>query len=642
MAVCAPHISQSVDGLPAALGGVLRIGVWPSTRASDNGRCTAHCPARSEMASSSSSSFSPSPTLPTLPRVRHHFRAKPSALSLSRNRIAACLGTASSPAHLLSSSSQLKVKPATSFVTRDGSRLMLEDRPWVAVGPNIYWLGQDENVQPNPAWPSQSRVLEAMAIAATMGANTIRSTTLGVSVGNSRSVEPSLGTFNETALETIDFALSAARIYGLRLIIPLIDQYDYYHGGIPTFLRWRNLSATNPKADFAPFYDTTSQVYSDFALYVTTLLSHRSNLTNLTMAEDPTVLAFETGNELGGWGGNNYPPPSEWTTSIAKLIKSLAPNTLVIDGSYGVHKASLSINEVDIVSDHAYPPYSYNVRKAASLAHSGGKAFILGEFDWTNRYYFPLTYLAVLIPAVLAGLIWLLPARWWPWHASLGCFCCRGRKRRRRQAKAFYVEVRHNDSMRLLPTSVSLVEDSKYAFPPPSTPVNASSGALPPLDERRSLLDETVPIRHWHFSLFILLLAAPLGAIIHTFLPTPLSSFLPAVEGLASDRKLSGSFYWSLFGKDSTCCQYVPHGDGYTLHYPSDPGFVDGSGRNVIELTKHAYKLSKNGTWWGAGVSSLSLKGLPSVQCPQNSSTTTGRTDLKKEELWKSVKATEL
>ncbi|KDE09115.1 hypothetical protein MVLG_00830 [Microbotryum lychnidis-dioicae p1A1 Lamole] len=543
------------------------------------------------------------------------------ASSSSSSSSSSCLSTASSPAHLLCSPSQLGVGPATSFVTRDGTRLMLDDKPWVAVGPNIYWLGQDENVQPNPAWPSQSRVLEVMAIAATMGANTIRSTTLGVSVGNSRSVEPSLGTFNETALETIDFALYTARAYGLRLIIPLADQYDYYHGGIPTFLRWRNLSATHPKADFGPFYDTTSQVYSDFALYVTTLLSHRSSLTNLTMAEDPT-----------------------WTTSIAKLIKSLAPNTLVVDGSYGVHKAGLNIDEIDIVSDHAYPPYSYNVRKAANLAHSSGKVFLLGEFDWTNRYYFPLTYLAVLIPAVVAALVFLLPARWWPWQASLGCFCCRGRRRRRRQAKASYFEGMHSDSVRLFSASVPLVEesDSKYAFPPPSTPLGASSSVLPSYDGRGSFLDRTLPIRRWHFSLLILLLAAPLGALIQAFLPTPLSSFLPAVEGLASDGKLSGSFYWSLFGKDSTCCQYVPHGDGYTLHYPSDPRVVDGSGQNVVELTKHAYRLSNNVTWWGAAISSLTLNDLPSVQCPQNASATMGTTDLKKRKPWESAKVTEL
>jgi hypothetical protein len=50
-----------------------------------------------------------------------------------------------------------------------------------------------------------------MATAATMGATTVRSTTLGVSVGYPLTVEPSLGVFNEDALRIIDYAVYAAR-----------------------------------------------------------------------------------------------------------------------------------------------------------------------------------------------------------------------------------------------------------------------------------------------------------------------------------------------------------------------------------------------------------------------------------------------
>lgn len=70
-----------------------------------------------------------------------------------------------------------------------------------------------------------------MATAAAMGATSIRSTTLGVSVGHPLTVNPSLGIFNEEALARIDYAVWAAGTYGLRLIIPLCDSYDYYHGG---------------------------------------------------------------------------------------------------------------------------------------------------------------------------------------------------------------------------------------------------------------------------------------------------------------------------------------------------------------------------------------------------------------------------
>lgn len=67
------------------------------------------------------------------------------------------------------------------------------------------------------------------------------------------------------------------------------------------------------------------------------------------MAEEPTVLAFETGNELGGWEGKSSPPPVAWTTAIAAYLKELAPDTLVLSGSYGVRKDELSIEDVDMV-----------------------------------------------------------------------------------------------------------------------------------------------------------------------------------------------------------------------------------------------------------------------------------------------------
>lgn len=37
--------------------------------------------------------------------------------------------------------------------------------------------------------------------------------------------------------------------------------------------------------------------------------------------------------------------------SIARLIRSLAPNTLIIDGTYGLNEAAMSIPEIDIVSN---------------------------------------------------------------------------------------------------------------------------------------------------------------------------------------------------------------------------------------------------------------------------------------------------
>lgn len=316
------------------------------------------------------------------------------------------------------------------------------------------------------------------------------------------------------------------------------------------------------------------------------------------MAEEPTILCFETGNELGGWGGKSSPPPVAWTKAVAALLKELAPETLVMSGSYGVRQDELTVDDVDIVSDHYYPTYSHNLKRSANRAFDGGKVFIAGEYDWTDRYRHPLIYLAILIPALLAASLFLMPGRWWPWRISLGC--CR-----RRPKKQQY-EVVHDD----LKSTTSLTT----ALPSVTYPPTQSSPARP------SLLDRSFPIRRWHFALFLLVLCAPLGAIIHNFMPDPLHGFLSTMESLSADARLAGGFYWSLFGRGDSCCSYVEHADGYTLHYPSDPttSAGRGSGQRVAELTRSAWKMrGETPAYWSAGLDGLSLVGLPPVACPQ-------------------------
>lgn len=244
---------------------------------------------------------------------------------------------------------------------------------------------------------------------------TIRSQSLGISYGTPLSIENALGVFKpdgDPAWDALDWAVFAAKQcvqlvvdrfstprltvcahrYGLRLVLPLTDQYDYYHGsvrsssspspalakvvftvrrlcsGIPTFLRWRNLSST----DYTPFYDLESPVFADFTLYIRTLLNHTSPYTHvrlastsiptrkkaltkrprgaqLSLANDPTILAFELGNELGGYSSRDYPPPVEWSTAVATLLKQLAPKTLVVSGSYGVREDEARVEEIDIL-----------------------------------------------------------------------------------------------------------------------------------------------------------------------------------------------------------------------------------------------------------------------------------------------------
>lgn len=167
--------------------------------------------------------------------------------------------------------------------------------------------------------------------------------------------------------------LEAYRRYGLRLIIPLVDQWDYYHGGRQTFLRFRNLATCDPSA----FYENTD-VISDFRAYISVIVNRVNTYTGIANRAEPTIMAWETGNELKA-------PPCGWTAEISAYLKQLAPRQLVVDGAYGVQPDALDIDTVDIYSNHYYPLNAEKMQRDATAVLASGKAFYVGEFDWTDK-----------------------------------------------------------------------------------------------------------------------------------------------------------------------------------------------------------------------------------------------------------------
>ncbi len=254
---------------------------------------------------------------------------------------------------------------AEPFVTRAGSTLLLTGRLFRFAGPNIYWLGLGGD-----GYPSHFRVDDALATAHAMGATVVRAHTLGISAGCALCVEPALGHFNDGALAHIDYAVKAARDHGIRLIVPLTDNWRYYHGGKHTFTGWRGI------ADENRFY-TDKTVIGDFERYIGHLLTHVNSLTGVAYRDDPTIMAWETGNELRA--------PRAWVHTISGYIKGLDRRHLVLDGNYGAATYDPPLPTVDILSDHYYPLDIAKLTEDAAAARRAGKAFIAGEFDWQGK-----------------------------------------------------------------------------------------------------------------------------------------------------------------------------------------------------------------------------------------------------------------
>lgn len=313
----------------------------------------------------------------------------------------------------------------TPILTRSGSGLQLDGSPHRLSGMNAYWVGLDDNLRDSsgaPTFPAHETLTDAFAGMRAMGADLARCHTIGISAGTPKSFETACGLFSAANLDSADWAVAQAKKQGILLMIPLTDQWNYYHGGKGVFVHWAYQQDSSGLTDVPAaehLFDadgaekgskTEDQFFSDstaclriralFFDYLDRLMSHQNPYTGLSYAEDPTIAILETGNEV-------YPATAEWTKATAAHLKNIAPDKLIADGSAATGLAvadapGRDVSEVDILGAHYYAADSdYQPAPIMTLADqldrdvssssSSNKVFLMGEYPWTrsdiNQWY---------------------------------------------------------------------------------------------------------------------------------------------------------------------------------------------------------------------------------------------------------------
>ena len=259
-------------------------------------------------------------------------------------------------------------------------------------GANAHWLALIDpfsRADISSAYhPTHYQIDDAMKTAKEMGINVIRSFTLGVSVGSIFSVEPELGVFNDSQFEDIDYTIVSARYYGIRLIIPFTDLWEAHHGGKKTFTEWRGV----PEDDFF----TDANVIQDFKNYISHIINHVNQYTGIALKNDPTILAWETGNEVNTISTTWGTAQDAWTQNIATYIKSIDNNHLVADGHMAENNSNtqftaqqLSNSAIDMLTDHFYPMHISVLDTNAAACADANKVYYIGEYDWTDTNAYP-------------------------------------------------------------------------------------------------------------------------------------------------------------------------------------------------------------------------------------------------------------
>lgn len=309
-----------------------------------------------------------------------------------------------SPASQLTASAQSQFH---NFVTRRGDQLYDGDQPYRFISwnvPNLHLIEDRLDFTATNAWrlPNRFELVDALSTVRQMGGTVVRTYAISVVRSNDPPAEASdvlgPGKFNEEAFRSIDELLRVANEEGVRIIIPLVNNWIWM-GGRGEYAEFRG------KGKDA--FWTDPQLIADFEQTIRFVLLRTNTLTGVRYCDDKAVMCWETGNELAS--------PPAWTEEIARYIKRIDPNHLVMDGyAAALRPEVLAMPEVDIVTTHHYPSgrrFSAQIIRDNAAKTKGVKAYVVGEFGFFDTDKMEETMKAVIDSGAAGGLLWSLRFR---------------------------------------------------------------------------------------------------------------------------------------------------------------------------------------------------------------------------------------
>jgi len=348
------------------------------------------------------------------------------------------------------------------FVTRSGSLLILDNKPFYAIGVNSYFL------QNLAAYGDTVHLNEIFQEAKQLGVTTIRTWGFfdNTDSNNVTVIQYLPGRFNEGGLQALDRVIAKAKEYSIRLIIPLVNNWEDY-GGMNQYVHWyAQMFPTNTntfqKAEqkiikgaegrYYRFFISNSHTHDDFYTnttikqwyrdYASMLLNRVNTITNIRYKDEPAILAWELANEARS-SDRTGTIVSSWMDEMSTFIKSIDPNHLISSGDEGLDvstkfysdvskyndqfwlfdgtggssfRKNISLSNIDIGSIHCYPEsWGLTADQAIrwltdhnQLANDIRKPMILGE---VGKKYQQDLFFTVLFNEAFAGntagiLIW--------------------------------------------------------------------------------------------------------------------------------------------------------------------------------------------------------------------------------------------
>lgn len=259
----------------------------------------------------------------------------------------------------------VQVEAGDGFIRTSGIHFMLNGNPFYANGFNAYWLMYFASD------PSQrSKVSAAIREASSHGLTVAR--TWAFSDGGYRPLQYAPGSYNEDMFKGLDFVISEARRYGIKVVLSLANNYESF-GGKKQYVNWARSHGQYLNSDDDFFRNYVVKGY--YKNHIRTVLNRYNKFTGVVYKNDPTIMAWELMNEPRCTSDPSGRTIQAWATEMASYVKSIDRNHLLevgLEGFYGQttpQRRSLNpsfdigtdfiannrIPGIDFATAHAYP-----------------------------------------------------------------------------------------------------------------------------------------------------------------------------------------------------------------------------------------------------------------------------------------------
>lgn len=260
-----------------------------------------------------------------------------------------------------------------SFITVRGTQFYKGTQPYSFIGTN-YWYG---SLLGSNKVGDRKRLLRELDLMKKNGIDNLR-ILVGADGGKyDYTVRPALqseqGKYNTDLLDGLDFLISEMAKRKMYAVLYLTNNWEW-SGGMSQYLEWNGYGAI-PIPNIAPntwpqFMSYTEQFHSCEACiealnnHVKFILGRTNLYSKQKYTEDPTIMAWQLGNEPRTFTPENEEKFTIWLNNMVDLIDSLDKNHLISTGSEGLNSSNDSMEiferthqnpNIDYLTMHIWP-----------------------------------------------------------------------------------------------------------------------------------------------------------------------------------------------------------------------------------------------------------------------------------------------